>query len=532
MGDLQEYDNEDADLLPSDDNQISIKSDQDDDPKIIHQKEQYDQIMNHSSDDDDGDDDNVDDPEFEPKIIDEQEKYNQILKKSINKVRILMMIVLAAPLLISTRHYVIFLYIQQLNTQFYDKQYEIITTLVFLGFILKSLTTLIIAKYSDKFGHDKSLLIALCFIFIGVFMESMAPNLLIFFIGYFVSRIAIQQIIMSYFAWILPHKYAISYMATSFTISSAIYLVGPLISGFIADFIDYSAVFWLNTGVLFLCILGVTLFKVVGSQKKLEVLQKGLSKEFINQQSNDDIFPICNTFKDIENDSEISEMNNSNNPWIWLKNEIGEYKAICLIVSITQNCLTWTIECIMMFYYALFMMEHFKNEQFSHIYSASMFFIITVCFGITMISFPKLIPRIIPKYCYIVSISSGLWIILMICIIIYNYNNNNPNVFIYWLITPILGILFGLMHITTEMSQLELQPKEHSGKIAGSKMATRILLRAFGTLLTGLFWKGPYHNSLWIANACCGLGIFILSFVNIKIAPYLNFPNVELTRDH
>eukprot|EP01084_Bolivina_argentea_P250396 419489_1 len=198
----------------------------------------------------------------------EQEKYDKILEESCQKTRVVIGISFIVPFGASTRYYIMEIYMKSISSM----NTSIISSIIFSGFMWYALASFIAASLGDKFGHDKMLLIVFLFNAIGVFIESIANDLLIFSIGYFINRIAIMQIIMAYIAFVLPHKYAIRYMSTYFSISAIIYLLGPIITGCTVDILNYNSVFWLNFIILSLYTL-IVIYYIVGSQNKLQKIQ-------------------------------------------------------------------------------------------------------------------------------------------------------------------------------------------------------------------------------------------------------------------
>eukprot|EP01084_Bolivina_argentea_P077042 139676_1 len=279
-----------------------------------------------------------------------QDKYEEILQKSINKVKIVIMLSMMVPFLGSTRVFVMELYVKSIS----NADTSIISTIIFASFIWFAIISFIVTSLGDKCGHDTMLLFAFLFTTIGVFVESSATTLYIFTIGLFIGRVAIRGLGIAYIAYILPHKYAIQYMSTLFTAASIVYLSGPLIAAFISDCTNYRNVFWINFIILCLCVI-ITIFFVIRSQNKLQKMQQTLSTGFINTQEYDDIFPVC-----IQNAKSIQNQGNDSSSWKSFFEDIGKYELIILSISLIQNSVVWTTEAILIFYYALFVQIRFK----------------------------------------------------------------------------------------------------------------------------------------------------------------------------
>ena len=149
-----------------------------------------------------------------------------------------------------------------------------------------------------------------------------------------------------------------------------------------------------------------------------------------------------------------------------------------------------------------------------------MLFCITLFIGITTITLPKLIPRIISNYLFVVTLSAISFIIILVFVTVYNLNEN-PSIIPYWAINPFSGIAFGVMHISTEMCILELQPKQHAGKVNGIKEAINVICRIPAIFFVGLFWDDTDGNSCWIGAMICCIIVLILSFANCWFARFV-----------
>ena len=133
--------------------------------------------------------------------------------------------------------------------------------------------------------------------------------------------------------------------------------------------------------------------------------------------------------------------------------------------------------------------------------------LMTICFGITNIIIPKVIDRIIPKYTILIAISS---ILLSGGCIAFTLVSHQMRI---WILTPFAGGLFGATCISSEMCILEIQPKQHSGKVNGIKSSLKALLRAFGVLGVGVCWDTDIGgDALWYGSAICALLVAILTF--------------------
>ena len=84
-------------------------------------------------------------------------------------------------------------------------------------------------------------------------------------------------------------------------------------------------------------------FDIPRSQAKLQNAQKHISSNFVNQQPEIEIFPIC---QHVTN----GEMDETEDDESWWSN-LTKYQLTILIISMIQNSICWGIEIITLFYY-------------------------------------------------------------------------------------------------------------------------------------------------------------------------------------
>eukprot|EP01084_Bolivina_argentea_P129517 228729_1 len=191
----------------------------------------------------------------------EKEQYNSIydsiLKRCIFKVRIVICVSFGIVFTTSSRAFIIESYIQSISSlTIFD-----ISSIIFAAYIWGALITFIMTTLGDKYGHDTLLLITYTLTTIGIFLESITTNLIIFVIGFFITRIAVISVGTAYIAFLLPHKYAVKHVSQLFTCISMAYLLGPMIAGIITDYINFRFVFWLN--FIITCIFSIIILLLI-----------------------------------------------------------------------------------------------------------------------------------------------------------------------------------------------------------------------------------------------------------------------------
>ena len=183
---------------------------------------------------------------------------------------------------------------------------------------------------------------------------------------------------------------------------------------------------------------------------------------------------------------------------------LPSYDLWMLLNAIIMNNAAWAIEAIVIFYYVLFMVNRYDTDI---VYSTFMLVELTVIYGVTNLLVPRMINRILPKYVWIITITSGL--LLLVCILCVMERNL---LVYYWVYDIFIAVLFGVISISSEMCILELQPKQHTGKVTGLKGCIKYIFRGSSTGLVGLFWlQETNYSSLWygVGILCCI--VFILS---------------------
>ena len=197
--------------------------------------------------------DNDEDNPFLSSNIDQKkhERYNKALQKSLNKVKVVIILTMAEPLLSASIYPIIVLYIQS----FSDATTAEISLLMLIGMLYYALSCLIYTSLSDKYGYDKLFILSFLLVGIALLLQAMASNIWIYVIGFFLNKIPTISVGFAYIPTILPHKYAVRYTALLWTVCSIVYLLGPIIGSIIVKYLDYRSVYYFDTICHFLCFI-------------------------------------------------------------------------------------------------------------------------------------------------------------------------------------------------------------------------------------------------------------------------------------
>ena len=236
----------------------------------------------------------------------------------------------------------------------------------------------------------------------------------------------------------------------------------------------------------------------------------------ITQQENDEIVSESDSDHNIENDErssfidhQIVTTTNSIIDVVAFWKNMSRYEFGLLSSSIIINNLTWMIETIFIFYFVLFITYRYDKNI---IYCTMMLVLIISTFGIIMLLTPIFIKIIIPKYIWLMILSSfilgsagifGGFLAL----------DEETHIIWYWILCALGGFLLGLISILSEMCILELQPKEHIGKVTGWKDSMKMAFRGLGVGIVGFFWIDPYYEAIWFGIAAGAILCCILSFI-------------------
>ena len=276
----------------------------------------------------------------------------------------------------------------------------------------------------------------------------------------------------------------------------------------------------------------INLFVNSGSIKYLQSEQ--LKVGILDDMEKEEQFPICerehagtcNSDNENMNDSETEDLipdshddSTSTQMYFlsfWFMQYISFWNNMSLsdfgllMNSIIINQTMWAIEAIVITYYVLFIINRYNDK--SIIYCTLMLSIFVLIFGLVNLFIPRLIKKVVPNHVWLMIFSSFLCIIVGIFGGLFTYHDiNGIGIECYWLLSIFLAFVLGSTSILSEMCILELQPKEHIGKVTGMKDGIKMLFRGGGIVIVGLFWHSPYYEALWFGIAVCSIVSFVVS---------------------
>lgn len=426
----------------------------------------------------------------------------------------IMLLAFSEPLLNGMRYSFLVFYIQSFAS---DITTHTISTLTFFGMAYTAVTSLIIVSMGDKYGHDNTYIINFIVLSCGLLIESMTPSFYVFIIGYFLTKsVPSWQIAFAFIPSILPHKHTIKTLATLTTSVSILFALGPICAAAVAEYGNYRAI-WIIMTIIHFLFLVISIFKLKGSINRLKEIQilVGINKSM----PDDEQFPACLNIQKIqdqndkEDDTTDTTANNklvtSIRSYLQFWSKMPTQDLLQLLIAICMENLSWCIsmETIITFYFILFMKNRYSADI---MYATSLMLYLVIAFAVVNVVIPMIIKRIIPKYIWLISLSC----LLQICICTLAAMRFNQEIY-FWIYNGVIGILFTIISRASTMCVLELQPKEHTGKVTGLNVFIAFIFRGISIALVGAFWNHPYYSSIWYGNAVISFLILFLSVVMI-----------------
>ena len=439
-------------------------------------------------------------------------EYDKVLHKTRIITYFIAALAISEPLLNGLRYSFLVLYIQSFASNITT---QTISTLAFFGMAYTAITSLIIVSMGDKYGHDNTYIISFIVLSAGLLIESIAQSFHIFVIGYFLTKsVASWQIAFAFIPAILPHKYAVTNLATITTAVSILFAMGPICGAAVAKYLSYRAI-WIIMTLIHFILLVISILSLKGSMNKLKQMQ--IPVGIIDTLSEDEQFPVCVTLNKVQNQNEDNTENDINKArdklmdsvrnYLHFWSKMPSYELWMLLISICMENLAWCMEAIITFYYILWMKNRFGADL---VYGTLMMLYLVVIFAVVNVVIPIVISRIIPKYIWVICIAC----ILQICVCVAAAMEFNEKIY-YWIYNGIIGILFAIILRASTMCVLELQPKEHTGKVTGLNVFIAFIFRGATIALVGVFWMGPYYSSIWYGIATLSCIILVLSVIMI-----------------
>ena len=438
----------------------------------------------------------------ETEVSTENDKYslkaNQVLIDSINTIKYVIICAVIGKFAYSSRFSVWYLYAHEFD----DSTPTNIVWVLYAGFFNICIVGLFYPCLSDSIGYDKTMMIMLIILSIGIFGECIATNFIFLSVFFVISQVEITAIALAYIAWILPHKYSIQYTSNLYTWIVIGYLLGPIVSGLLTYFVNYRVVFWVNF-VLNTIILIMAYKCIYNKQKQLETIQLELMDELFETEIHKDyVFPVI-----IHNIANADSQRDKSSLSAFFRS-ISKFEWMQIMNVIVQNSLMISLEALLITYYPTFILDYFGGNNL-----IAYFQLFMVCFGFIIGN--GLIPVLIDHDRNILFPFNNKYFILIVSLIVNILLSQFmypliENIHIFWATNTIYGFFFGCTSMVQEVFILELQPKSHTGKINGIKGLIRHITPAIAILIAGLLiTKDIKYSIFYVSTGCLILSFFL-----------------------
>eukprot|EP01083_Nonionella_stella_P043815 118252_1 len=475
-------------------------------------------------------------------IIPSEKDHEQLLFESLRVAKFWALLCVPFSVYASMRWYVWILYAQSLG----QHNETTLAFVVYACYFVQGFSSMFWAWMGDKYRYDTVATVLAITNVLAVAIESIAPTFNILLTGTMLlsSCRGILALILAFVATYLPNDLAIKYTSYIYAIAATAYLIGPVASGVIVHFSGYRTVYRVCACVLALSVLYIFTF-ISESQKALEMKQMRMKALYVNLatiKSNDtkidthrllcenNQFPVCiERYGFIEQRSakasiahsmcnsvalaerlmdKMDENDDIDNTIILDANEqetdVSFYTWFMMTnITISNACLIG-IEGIVSTYYLVYCKKEFND---SIIVSTMQIALFVSLFVVSSVATPPLFKCCYKRmnvatelqnksynveYCVLFIghlINIPLWLYIW-----QRVQQNN----IIWALMIIAGIGLGFTNMTQEIMLLEIQPKQHAGKISGAKTMARMFLKAFGCLAVGVLWTRQVYWFLWV----------------------------------
>eukprot|EP01084_Bolivina_argentea_P306020 528728_1 len=377
---------------------------------------------------------------------------------------------------------------------------ESITVLVFLQSILQVVGILVTSSLSDVYGFDIITIFTATLLLISAFLHSISYSVITLGIGIAIKGLVmddIEVLSLGFIAKLLPYNDAAVYSGYWYSYTTLTFLLGIICGGLLSSYtlLSYRMVFIVSLIIILFRWIFV-LIKIRNTQNVL--IQKQLS--FVRYYIYNDITKIETDIELIETVDIETEMTEYQKTWFPLcleqirnKNEhenntsvlsLSTFHIIELGLNIIQFSL---ISCFIIVTFQFISVYMFDRFGLSVFWSTSQIISGIVPFGVISFILPDYTKnwKRINKYL----ICTPLYIIDIVIFVVVIPLSDVKHIYLFWVLWPILGSVQGALFVISEICILELQPKQHSGKINGIKTAGRFGVGAIVAALVAYLWN-------------------------------------------
>ena len=372
---------------------------------------------------------------------------------------------------------------------------------IYACYFIQGFATLFWARISDKFTYTRVAQLLCLLLTVAYFIQATADHFERLLMGTILQAISRGLFATStaFIAKYLPLEYGIKYTSYLYSITTILYLSGPIAGGLIAYYLTYRWCFFVSCGVsgftflFMLCVMN-------GRENKIKNKQIAFSIENPTMK-----FPVCiNKNKERKKSTNGNSINDDQQS-LW--NSISPSNWFLLFCIVFANASLYAIEAILSTFYTVFATDLYPDNEHIIIIATCQVALYCLCFIVGVRIVPKILKCSWKKKDNFNFENKILIFTQIIMIVSFGYFWSIGNLTIYWILSAGGGLIMGIVNMVQESILLTLQPNLYAGTVAGMKQFGRYTMKAFGCLVVGLLWNVNIYYWAWVQS-----GLYVISF--------------------
>eukprot|EP01083_Nonionella_stella_P090861 253933_1 len=395
--------------------------------------------------------------------------------------------------------------------------YESIAVLVFLQSILQIVGVLFSSFLADKYSFDTITIFTSTLLLISVLVHSVSFSIVTLGIGVCLKAFVmddIEVLSLGFIGKLLPFDTAAVHTGNWYAFTTITYLLGIIAGGLLSSysFLSYRLVMIIASVIVFLrwiyILLKIRNTQNALTQKQLQFIEYYSAQPQPQKREEEDLssvektwFPLCLERIRATNTSYNVVMEDAGNPvrkWLELTLNLTQFGFISCYVNVTFQFL------------ALYMLDRFGLSVFL---TTTQIIAAAISFGVLSFIMPDYVKQLSLAKKYALALPFYVIIIAMFMFAI--PLTEKKYIYLLWVWLFILGTCLGALFVISELCILELQPKQHTGKINGIKTAIRFAVAAVVAALIAYFWN--YGDEYIVFCYFQGIVYIVALVVNIML---------------
>ena len=380
---------------------------------------------------------------------------------------------------------------------------------IYSCYFIQGFATLFWSRISDLFTYTRIAQL-LCFLLsIAYFIQAWAQNFEQLLIGTGLLAICRGLFTCStaFIARYLPLEYSIKYTSYLYSITTILYLSGPIAGGLIAFFINYRWCFIVSCGVSGFTFLFMMIM-MNGRETRIKRKQIAFSIENPNMR-----FPVCITknkkqrgkrskpnMKRNRNRAGSFGINGDYNHKETFWSSISPSNWFLLFCIVFANASLYAVEAILSTFYTVFCTDLYPNNK--HIIIIATCQVALYCFF--FIVGVRIVPKLLKCKCKNKKNFNFEHEILIftqcIMVVAYGYLWSIATLDLYWALSAVGGLIMGTVNMVRESILLTLQPNNYAGTVAGLKQFGRCMFLIFAnkSFATIYIYIYRHNEGIWM----------------------------------